>query len=313
VLARDERSQPTWYLMEFIGDGMLHDKLTEYQGNAAKTLRSILPVVRALGRLHQANLIHRDVKTKNIFLRTRGDLVLGDLGIVYDSQATRLTTYESPMSRDWTPRWRPEELDTPTRDIYSMARVIYAMLTGDKLVEPHWLDNPDCQLEHIFPGDAAMPAIDKLLRDHIVARRDQCASIDGAAFAVAVEAALETVLVGRQMMPVVLWGSGFSSPGSGSNRSLDGLPILLPPWTRRLSARLRYRHQSPQTLECTFDITLEDGKTKLQSPNITMIQHNWAATSIDVPKRPTNDWCLFSLRSDYVGLISEFSLYALSY
>ena len=57
--------------------------------------------------LHDENVVHRDIKSANVFVRQDDELVLGDFGIVYlPDQPARLTrTNESVGPHDYMPPW----------------------------------------------------------------------------------------------------------------------------------------------------------------------------------------------------------------
>lgn len=311
VLARDESDQPVWFLMEYLDGGSLHAALEGYGGDARATLTAILPVAKALGRLHRANLIHRDVKTKNVFRRIDESLVLGDLGIVFEIGADRLTSYESPMSRDWTPRWRPADLDTPTRDVYMLARVIYAMLTGDKVVEPDWLNEAEYQLAHMFPEQReSMEIVDEFLRQHIVARREQCASMDGDAAAIAIADTLARLHGGVASQVVFQWGAGHGgTPMSGPNRSLVDVPVLIPSWARRIVGRARF-YDSMNQFQYQFELRDQKGKSLLRSSETLVKRGQWSDEAVIQLARNETGWLNLAVNGDHTGILSNFILVA---
>src|SRR5690625_531221 len=61
--------------------------LAEFLGSLAKPLKEIeilavfMQIVSAVVYLHHRNVIHRDIKTTNIFLNRKGFIKLGDFGI----------------------------------------------------------------------------------------------------------------------------------------------------------------------------------------------------------------------------------------
>jgi len=313
VLARDESDPPRWFLMEFLDGGMLHDQLELFHGRLKPTLSAVLPLARALGKLHAANLVHRDVKTKNIFRRANGDLVLGDLGIVFDPASERVTTYESPRSNDWTPPWKADELTTPARDVFALARVIYSMLTGDKVVEPHWLSEPEHALAGIFPEQASsMAVVDDFLQRHIVQRKADCASVDGNAMAAAIERVIENLETRADTETIFRWGGGHADPKSGPNRSLVDTPVLIPSWARRVTARGRF-YASVNRIE--FQIELRDpngGGPALTSETVGLETGRWSDQVSIVLERGQTGWRNLAVTGHHSGLLADFVLVALS-
>ncbi|HEU4577664.1 MAG TPA: serine/threonine-protein kinase [Polyangiaceae bacterium] len=105
--------------------------------SATKAVRTLLPILHALGTAHQKGIVHRDLKPENIFLTTTdGGYVqpkVVDFGIVKTDapeldRLTRMGTvlgtpaYLSPQQA------RGEDVDQRT-DIWSAAVVLYEMMT----------------------------------------------------------------------------------------------------------------------------------------------------------------------------------------
>ena len=75
----DER----FLVTEFHPGGTLDKHLASYKGKPLAALAAFKPLVEALVPIHfQHGVIHRDIKTENIFVATDGRLVLGDFGVV---------------------------------------------------------------------------------------------------------------------------------------------------------------------------------------------------------------------------------------
>jgi len=58
--------------------------------------------------MHEAKLVHRDIKPGNIFIGKDGSFVLGDAGLVFfdDRDKSRLSgTFENVGTRDYMPGW----------------------------------------------------------------------------------------------------------------------------------------------------------------------------------------------------------------
>ncbi len=100
----------------------------------------------ALASIHEAGMLHRDVKPENLMLTPNGAVKLLDLGIVWAADWTPLSpigevlgtaTYVSPEQASGRP------LD-PRSDVYSLGIVLYEMLTG----RPPFSGTPLELLEH---------------------------------------------------------------------------------------------------------------------------------------------------------------------
>lgn len=94
--------------------------------------RAGIAIARALGALHRAGLVHRDVKPSNVLLRRDGTALLSDFGLVHTSDAA-LTKggqfvgtilYASPEQLDG----EPESLDARS-DVFALGVTLYQALS----------------------------------------------------------------------------------------------------------------------------------------------------------------------------------------
>jgi len=88
----------------------------------------------ALHYAHQRGIIHRDVKSGNIFITQKGEVKLTDFGIAYVPGKSPLT---QPGIAIGTPEYMsPEQIrgekTDPRSDIFSLGVVLYEMLTGTR-------------------------------------------------------------------------------------------------------------------------------------------------------------------------------------
>lgn len=123
-----------YFVMDWCDAGSLDD-LRRSPGDPARTLRLCAEACRALDVLHRHRVVHRDVTPGNLLLDTALDgslrVLLADLGVakeMVDQQGSTMTA--------GTPAYMAPEQATgralgPSADVYAMACVTYAVLTGE--------------------------------------------------------------------------------------------------------------------------------------------------------------------------------------
>lgn len=127
-----------FFVMELLEGEDLGDRLARVQKLPLGTVTAILAqLCKALDRIHEIGVVHRDLKPGNVFLtKVDGDLVvkLVDFGIAKNGQSSFKTTSTGALLG--TPLYMsPEQvLSTkdvgPASDLYSLAVVVYECLTG---------------------------------------------------------------------------------------------------------------------------------------------------------------------------------------
>lgn len=132
-----EREAPTHFyaLFEWVEGQSLHDMLPARRFAVAEVVEGASALCRALGRLHQHGVIHRDVKPGNIHLGADGAWRLLDLGVALSGQEPRSLR----ALHAGTPSYiNPEQwLDEPElaqanaqSDLFALGVTLYEWLTG---------------------------------------------------------------------------------------------------------------------------------------------------------------------------------------
>ncbi len=151
-----------FFVMDLANGGTLEDRLSGAPGPVpAGDLRAVAAALASgLGALHEAGVVHRDVKPSNLLIvREEGSapaegrlialgerLVLGDLGLAKDIAATAL----GPTMVGGTPRYQaPEQMEVGASidertDVYAATAVVWRLLTGSAPPTP---DELPLQLE----------------------------------------------------------------------------------------------------------------------------------------------------------------------
>ena len=175
----DEGDDHSWFVMEFFSNGTLAEALGLFTNQVLRSLKALRPVVEAVSLLHQAGIVHRDVKLENMFVGNAGGLVLGDCGLAFlrDGHDRVTETYENVGSRDWMPGWamgqRLSEV-RPNYDVFSFGKVLWAMVAG-KPILPLWYHREQgFNLAMMFPDDESISFVQALLDKTVVERPDDC-------------------------------------------------------------------------------------------------------------------------------------------
>ncbi|GAB4198430.1 MAG: hypothetical protein OHK0022_17770 [Roseiflexaceae bacterium] len=123
-----------YFVMEYIQGENLHDKL-QREGflNEQVTLSIITPILHALQYLHQQNIIHRDIKPKNVLMTSEGHVFLVDFGITKDlSNTTKTLLGANACSSGYSPLEQYTLQGTDARsDLYSVGATMYSLITGE--------------------------------------------------------------------------------------------------------------------------------------------------------------------------------------
>jgi eukaryotic-like serine/threonine-protein kinase len=125
-----------YFVMEYVEGHTLFDELA--QGKVfteAEALKVIILVAQALEHAHGQDLIHRDVKPKNIMITPSGLVKLADMGLARSAADVEAAKAEAGRAFGTPYYISPEqirgELDIDFRaDIYSLGATMYHLVTG---------------------------------------------------------------------------------------------------------------------------------------------------------------------------------------
>jgi eukaryotic-like serine/threonine-protein kinase len=125
-----------YFVMEYVEGHTVYERLvTEGSYPESEALAMMIQIAQALDHSHQAGLIHRDVKPKNILITNKGVAKLADMGLaraVSDREAAEAEagkTFGTPYYI--APEQVRGDVNIDSRaDIYSLGATLYHMVTG---------------------------------------------------------------------------------------------------------------------------------------------------------------------------------------
>ncbi|WP_328721078.1 serine/threonine-protein kinase [Streptomyces sp. NBC_00247] len=134
-----EAGNQVWIVMELLNARSLADLLREQRRlPVAQAARIALQVLRGLRAVHEAGVLHRDVKPHNVLFRPNGRALLMDFGIATFEGAVQLTKSQEIIG---TPKYLAPELvhrggealpkpGTPASDLWSLGVTLFEMVEG---------------------------------------------------------------------------------------------------------------------------------------------------------------------------------------
>lgn len=134
------------YGIEETSDGQLFVVMSYYEGESLykkllnkafdfnEAINIIIQIAEGLFKAHEKGIIHRDIKTENIFLTNDGIVKILDFGLAKGTNQTQITKlYSTPGTISYMSpeQIKGDELNNQT-DIWSLGIVFYELLTGER-------------------------------------------------------------------------------------------------------------------------------------------------------------------------------------
>ena len=149
----DEKDSTLGIVMEYADKGDLYQRIIEHKKTAkffeeSEIWKIFIQLVKGLKALHDLKILHRDLKSANVFLCSDGTVKLGDLnvskvarrGLGYTQTGTPY--YASPEV------WKDQPYDNKS-DIWSLGCVLYEMIT---LKPPFRAENMEGLFHKVIKG-----------------------------------------------------------------------------------------------------------------------------------------------------------------
>ena len=140
----DKRTKKYWYAMPIAIP--LEDRLKEVKSLEDK-VNCVLELARTLEALHKKDIVHRDIKPKNIYFYN-GKYCLGDFGLVDYPEKRDLTSLQEAVGPKATMapemRYNAKNADGKKADVYSLAKTLWIhrrieeSCKFDKFIEENW-------------------------------------------------------------------------------------------------------------------------------------------------------------------------------
>ena len=175
----DADAQPPFTVMEYVAGPNLAERLE--RGERVDSRRLAQDLLAALGAIHAAGVVHRDIKPQNILIAAGGRAKLADFGVAKPADATSITQTGQILG---TARYMaPELLDgspaTPRSDLFAAGKVIADCLEAGgayELVLAELVERLTDPEPHQRP-ESASAALQMLARP--AARSDQATLVAG--------------------------------------------------------------------------------------------------------------------------------------
>jgi len=151
-----------WVVMELMDGGCLTDVLEQYPSGVSLSEGQIahvcLQTLKSLAYIHGCHRIHRDIKSDNILLNSKGEVKVADFG--YAAQLTEQKKNRQTVVG--TPYWMAPELirghDYGTGvDIWSLGIMLMEMLEG----EPPYMEFPPLRALFLITTKGIPPLVDQ--------------------------------------------------------------------------------------------------------------------------------------------------------
>lgn len=126
------RTERPYLVMEYVGGGTLADRIAAGTAADLDTETLARELLAALGAIHEAGVVHRDVKPSNVLLDGEGHAHLTDFGIAQPEDATQLTGTGEVIGtlKYMAPEVLAGQPATERSDLYALGVLLSETLAG---------------------------------------------------------------------------------------------------------------------------------------------------------------------------------------
>jgi serine/threonine protein kinase len=148
IIETSEESETPFFISEYC-EGYDLSKANLSSKDVLTKLQIFRQVCDAVAAAHNADILHRDLKPQNIFIRKDGSIVVGDFGLcidLNDAQERATQTLEAVgADRYIAPEVAKGRVAEPqaTSDVYSLGKVLYFILSRKTLIWEEYAEGED--------------------------------------------------------------------------------------------------------------------------------------------------------------------------
>ncbi|CAG9333616.1 unnamed protein product [Blepharisma stoltei] len=150
----DDDSNSLCIVMEYADDGDLYQRVLEYQKKGTYMAENfiwdvLIQLTKGLKALHKLNIMHRDLKSANVFLCKDGSVKLGDMNVSKVAKQGMMNTQTGTPYYASPEVWKDAPYDIKS-DIWSLGCVIYEAIT---LKPPFQAEDMQGLYKKVIKGD----------------------------------------------------------------------------------------------------------------------------------------------------------------
>lgn len=142
-----EESNTAYIIMDYV-EGKTLKKYVQDNGHfqSEDLIARVVPLLKSLGKIHQENIVHRDISPDNILITPEGRLVLLDFGAAREVIADNSKSLSIILKPGYAPeeQYRKKGKQGPWTDIYALCATMYYCISG--IV-------PEDSMERLFDDD----------------------------------------------------------------------------------------------------------------------------------------------------------------